>query len=423
MTENDLNRFFPQNSITRGRRYAREGRVFHGMKNYSSLVANVEGSAPKPYEVQVTVDPDGVDGWCSCPVGFYGDCKHIYAAALTFIRSPQSFLDLSELTQTLTQGTHEVLVDMLLRVFMDHPETLKILYATYPELVPSGPPEFQLEPHRGPEYEDEAFMEHCREAGREDLVLDLLLHRSRGAEVVEFLRDYARDADFWNALFQKMSERELHGIFDDLAIAVVLRAGIHGQNLLVWLVETWVAGGHREEAVRLLQVLFRRHEERGTYDLLRDTLSQHPDAWRVIRGSLWEYLEGRGRVHLALELMVAEGDFVQAAELLNSPEGKGYPRSQRIVLEIARGVGPLRPELAGPLFQNHLLEVLKKRDLAKQVVGDLIVEYRGIATTPQTYEDWRAFTKQRILPRVRSDRRLLRTVEKALNDAEPPRAD
>ncbi|MCE0733511.1 DEAD/DEAH box helicase [Halomonas sp. G15] len=85
-------RSFDPRSLTRGRGYARQGKVRHGIRlererEMLVLRAQVEGSGHRRYLTSLAVDPDdhsmGVVSDCSCPVG--RQCKHAVAVIQSFI--------------------------------------------------------------------------------------------------------------------------------------------------------------------------------------------------------------------------------------------------------------------------------------------------------------------------------------------------
>ncbi len=82
-------RRFPRPTQRRGETYLHHGAVesISCVTPFEAYVAQVKGSAPEAYEVQLRcIDEDGDvdwDGDCTCAVGF--DCKHIYAALATVL--------------------------------------------------------------------------------------------------------------------------------------------------------------------------------------------------------------------------------------------------------------------------------------------------------------------------------------------------
>src|SRR5215203_4708722 len=67
------------NARTRGEAYFNQGRVtdLHAQEEGKFCFANVAGSEPEPYRVQIEFDDDEVFTSCTCPLG--EDCKHIDA--------------------------------------------------------------------------------------------------------------------------------------------------------------------------------------------------------------------------------------------------------------------------------------------------------------------------------------------------------
>ena len=88
------------NSFSRGDDYYQRGAVTDLVQRGNTIDAEVEGSEVVPYRVRLQFDSGGVtSAHCTCPYDYEGWCKHIVAAALTWVRQP----DRLELRPTLPQ--------------------------------------------------------------------------------------------------------------------------------------------------------------------------------------------------------------------------------------------------------------------------------------------------------------------------------
>jgi uncharacterized Zn finger protein len=112
-------------SFRRGEDYYHRGAVVDLVQRGNTLHAQVEGTEVAPYRVSLQFDSAGITSVdCTCAYDYAGWCKHIVAAALTWVRHP----DRVELRPTLPQ-----LLDRL-----DHRQTqrlVQILVEEQPDLI------------------------------------------------------------------------------------------------------------------------------------------------------------------------------------------------------------------------------------------------------------------------------------------------
>ena len=81
-----LENFFDLGTLQRGLDLFQEGSVieFEYDSDINLLVAQVQGTRSRPYEVEIYIDDHGDpdEAFCTCPVEF--DCKHAVAALLAY---------------------------------------------------------------------------------------------------------------------------------------------------------------------------------------------------------------------------------------------------------------------------------------------------------------------------------------------------
>jgi uncharacterized Zn finger protein len=107
-------------SLSRGEQYYRQGSVIELVQRGRMIQAAVEGGQVAPYRVRLQYDSGGITSVrCTCPYDYEGWCKHIVAAALTYVRQP----DRIEIRPTLAQ-----LLDQL-----DHLQTQRLVQALVEE--------------------------------------------------------------------------------------------------------------------------------------------------------------------------------------------------------------------------------------------------------------------------------------------------
>jgi uncharacterized Zn finger protein len=125
ITEKDVRERYRANYVERGERYQRDGHIASLWSTDHGLVGLCHGSEPEPYRVEVAINQYAEIGGslCSCPIG--GDCKHVVALLLEFIRSSESASQ--TLGDTLEECSKAQLVDLLTTVTREHPSTLKTI--------------------------------------------------------------------------------------------------------------------------------------------------------------------------------------------------------------------------------------------------------------------------------------------------------
>ena len=95
--------------IGKGRPYAESAAVSGAIRAKNILKASVKGTRNRPYRVRVTLGEDAVEfGECSCPVGYYGKCKHVAAVLLAYLEEPARFADLGDLHATIDDRAHSL---------------------------------------------------------------------------------------------------------------------------------------------------------------------------------------------------------------------------------------------------------------------------------------------------------------------------
>ena len=110
-------------SYQRGADYARQGAVVSLVLRGNTLEAEVEGSGPEPYQVSVSFSNGEFKATiCDCEYDYDGWCKHIVAALLTALRSPEAIDERTPTAELLTNRTLEELHDLLRTLTEKHPK-------------------------------------------------------------------------------------------------------------------------------------------------------------------------------------------------------------------------------------------------------------------------------------------------------------
>ncbi len=142
LTEGMVRQGATAESFNRGRQYVDQGAVVSLVRRGDTLQAEVEGSEPVPYRVGVTFDAAGVtSAACSCPYTYGGWCKHIVAALLAYINTPQEIEERPPLTELLSGLDRAALQDLLLGLAARDPDLADAIEARIPLLTrPTGVP-------------------------------------------------------------------------------------------------------------------------------------------------------------------------------------------------------------------------------------------------------------------------------------------
>lgn len=92
------------------------------------LTADVYGTLPDPYKTSVRLGEDGLlDSACTCPVGYNGDCKHVAALVLTWLREPQSFSETRAVEEMLNGLSRSELIALVEQLIDAEPQLKSIL--------------------------------------------------------------------------------------------------------------------------------------------------------------------------------------------------------------------------------------------------------------------------------------------------------
>jgi uncharacterized Zn finger protein len=128
ISEATIQRHAGDNSFNRGEDYYRRGAIADLVQRGNTIHAEVEGSEVKPYRVTFEFDSGGItSAACTCPYDFGGWCKHLVAAALTWVRQPDRIElrpTLPQLLDRLDQAQTQRLVQALVK---EQPELLDVI--------------------------------------------------------------------------------------------------------------------------------------------------------------------------------------------------------------------------------------------------------------------------------------------------------
>lgn len=128
--------------IGKGRPYAEGPAVVGCVRTDSTLRASVRGTRIRPYRVRVSLEAGRVAfAECSCPVGYYGKCKHVAAVLLAYLESPPRFVELTDADANLAARDKPELVALVKMLLRRAPELEQLLARPVPGFAAAGPTE------------------------------------------------------------------------------------------------------------------------------------------------------------------------------------------------------------------------------------------------------------------------------------------
>jgi uncharacterized Zn finger protein len=117
-------------SLERGRDYLARGAVTRLTRRGDQIQAEVEGSSYLPYSVTATLTATGVtDASCTCPYDWGGACKHIVAALLACIETPEQIDERPPLAALLDALDRDQLRGLVLALTGRRPELADLIEA------------------------------------------------------------------------------------------------------------------------------------------------------------------------------------------------------------------------------------------------------------------------------------------------------
>ncbi|MFQ5793578.1 MAG: SWIM zinc finger domain-containing protein [Candidatus Bipolaricaulia bacterium] len=127
ITERKIRNRCTEQSFERGQRYYAQGRVRRRLRTSRGLKATVKGT--RSYQVHVRQKRDQLTAFCTCPYAnqWEGDCKHIVATFLAWLKQPDSFRSQDDLRTQLNKLTKARLIDRLIEICETYPQVAEAL--------------------------------------------------------------------------------------------------------------------------------------------------------------------------------------------------------------------------------------------------------------------------------------------------------
>lgn len=127
ITEDIIRSRADEQSYQKGREYYRSGAIYDTACKTTSagviLTARCEGSSVPSYRLRAELDAGGVrSADCTCPYDWGGDCKHIVALLLTYLRKQGEFSEQKEMGDLLEDMEKGALVALIHRLVERNPD-------------------------------------------------------------------------------------------------------------------------------------------------------------------------------------------------------------------------------------------------------------------------------------------------------------
>lgn len=133
MTENILKSLSSPESFTRGHDLYQSDAVFDTFRQGDLLTGKCKGSSVPFYQIRVQLDEGGIqEASCTCPYDWGGYCKHIIALMLTYVNSPNAFIEQKNIKELLGQLDKDALVHLITKMVDKNPDLYSWLQTAIP---------------------------------------------------------------------------------------------------------------------------------------------------------------------------------------------------------------------------------------------------------------------------------------------------
>jgi uncharacterized Zn finger protein len=141
MTENILKSLSSPESFTRGHDLYQSDAVFDTFRQGDLLTGKCKGSSAPFYQIHVQLDEGGIqEASCTCPYDWGGYCKHIVALMLTYVHSPDAFIEQKNINELLGQLDKDALVHLITKMVDKNPDLYSWLQTDIPAVSAKSQP-------------------------------------------------------------------------------------------------------------------------------------------------------------------------------------------------------------------------------------------------------------------------------------------
>ena len=126
-----------EQSFQKGLAYYKSDAIYNpalrAMPGGVTLTAQCEGSSAPSYRLRLELDDGGVrSATCTCPYDWGGDCKHIVALLLMYLRQPEAFAEQKNVNELLSGMEKDALIALILRLVERDPDLYDVLELAIP---------------------------------------------------------------------------------------------------------------------------------------------------------------------------------------------------------------------------------------------------------------------------------------------------
>ena len=123
LSRKDIQAWVGSASYQKGLAYFEDEAIFEPQQQGMTLKARCLGNSAPFYQLEVTLDDDGiVTAGCSCPVGAGGYCKHVAALLLTWLDNPEVFEKSPDLEIALEERSKVELITLIRQMLQRYPD-------------------------------------------------------------------------------------------------------------------------------------------------------------------------------------------------------------------------------------------------------------------------------------------------------------
>jgi hypothetical protein len=128
LTEAEVRVLANAKSFERGKSYYQDGAIVEPVQQGWELRAECEGTEDEPYQIQTTLNAQGVaETSCTCPYDWGGICKHIVALLLTYVHNPQAFRCIEPLDKMLAGKSKDDLIVIIQDLLRHQPHLISVV--------------------------------------------------------------------------------------------------------------------------------------------------------------------------------------------------------------------------------------------------------------------------------------------------------
>ena len=241
----------------------------------------------------------------------------------------------------------------------------------------------------GPDLDDEAFLQTCRDTGRVGDLVDRLLRLGRLEEAISAAE---RTEDYTLLVLADLFVRHGHG---PIAERLIGRRSEQTQDirLLACLRDWYKAQGDPAAALEQAKRIFRLRPDFEGYRGIR-RLAQRVGRWEDLRQELLDYLRKSHHTYVLIEILLDEGDIDQALAIVKTEPVYGYGAALSVnpKLQVAAAAEEPRPRAALEIYREQAEQLINLRNRrAYQDACSYLIKVRQLYDRLGEEEGWTSY--------------------------------